>query len=207
MQKTYIENYLSKAQQLLGDIQPGTLVRMAEIVAHAWRQNNTVFIIGNGGSASTATHLACDLSKCTICGETRRLKAMSLVDNIPLTSAWTNDNGFASVFEEQLKNWMDDGDVLIAFSVHGGSGQGEAGEWSQNIPRAVNYTKSRKGRVLGFSGFGGGYLAIAADECVVINIDSEPLGTPLVESLHSLLAHLLTQCVRQEIARNMEAPA
>jgi D-sedoheptulose 7-phosphate isomerase len=196
MVRDFIGKYFDSAKVLLDKFDPEKIEAISEIVYQAWLNRRQVFIAGNGGSASTATHLACDLSKCTIIGDLPRLRVFSLVDNIPLTSAWTNDNGFETVFEEQLKNLMDDGDVLIVFSVHGGSGSGEAGSWSQNIPRAVKYTQSRGGKVIGFSGFGGGLLGEVADECVVVEIDQEPLGTPLVESLHSVLAHLLTQCVR-----------
>lgn len=197
----FIRLYKKTLAELMADVPEDILERMTDVLYEAILQNCPIFVVGNGGSASTATHLACDLSKCTIIEGQPRVKVLSLVDNIPLVSAWTNDNGFSTIFEEQLKNWAEPGCVLIAFSVHGGSGQGEAGAWSQNIPRAVEYVKSIGGKVLGFSGFGGGGLAESADECLVIGIDSEPLGTPLIESLHSALAHLLTQCLRLRLLR------
>ncbi len=197
----FIRQYKSTLADLMAQVPESTLERMAEILLVACRQGLPIFIVGNGGSASTATHLACDLSKCTIVEGHPRARVLSLVDNIPLVSAWTNDNGFGTIFEEQLRNWAEPGCVLIAFSVHGGSGEGGAGAWSQNIPRAVEYVRSLNGKVLGFSGFGGGFLAAHSDECVVIGIDTEPLGTPLVESLHSALAHLLTQCLRLRLQK------
>jgi len=201
MVRDYIEQYRLNLISLIDQVHAESIEKMAGILFKACLDGKPIFIVGNGGSASTATHLACDLSKCTIIPGRRRAKVMSLVDNIPLVSAWTNDNGFETIFEEQLKNWAEEGCVLIAFSVHGGSGEGEAGPWSQNIPRAVEYIRQVGGKVLAFSGFGGGLLAKRANECIVININSEPLGTPLVESIHSILAHLLTQCLRIRLER------
>jgi D-sedoheptulose 7-phosphate isomerase len=132
----------------------------------------------------------------------RRLKAIALVDNIPLVSAWTNDSGFESIFAEQLEAWLKEGDVLIAISVHGGSGEGEAGPWSQNLLRAVALGKERKARVIGLSGFDGGALREMADVCIVVPVDSEPLGTPLVESLHVAVHHLLCLALKLRIAES-----
>ena len=201
MVNDFINRFFENQIELIKKISPEIMERMAGIILEAWNNDRTIFIAGNGGSASTATHLACDLAKCTIVGSKKRLRVLSLTDNIPLVSAWTNDNGFAVIYEEQLKNLMHDNDMLIVFSVHGGSGEGEAGAWSQNLPRAVEYVKKRNGKVLAFSGFGGGFIARNADECITIAIESEPLGTPLVESLHSALAHLLAQCVRIRIEK------
>jgi D-sedoheptulose 7-phosphate isomerase len=143
-----------------------------EVLFDCWQREGTVFTAGNGGSASTATHLACDLAKATIIPKRRRLKTMCLVDNVPLASAWTNDSGFASLFAEQLEPWLTERDVLVALSVHGGSGEGEAGPWSQNLPAAVALARHRGARVIGLSGFGGGHLARSADVCVVPSIRS-----------------------------------
>jgi D-sedoheptulose 7-phosphate isomerase len=170
-----------------------------DILYVCWRRGGVVFAAGNGGSASTATHLACDLAKATIVPGRQRLKTVSLADNIPLNSAWTNDSGFASVFAEQLEPWLTEKDVLVALSVHGGSEEGDAGPWSQNLPRAVALTRQRGARVIGLSGFGGGALARSADVCIVVPIDTEPLGTPLVESWHVAVHHLLCVALRERI--------
>ena len=178
--------------------------RVVDILCEAWQQGKAVFTMGNGGSASTATHLACDLAKCTIVAGRRRLKAMALVDNVPLVSAWTNDSGFGSIFAEQLEAWLGEGDVVIALSVHGGCGEGDAGPWSQNLLRAVRLAKERGAKVIGFSGFDGGALKEMSDVCIVIPADEEPLGTPLVESCHVLLHHLICAALRLRIAENSD---
>jgi D-sedoheptulose 7-phosphate isomerase len=124
------------------------------------------------------------------------------VDNVPLVSAWTNDSGFGSIFAEQLEPWLSEGDVVISLSVHGGSGEGDAGPWSQNIVRALCLAKERGARVIGFSGFGGGAVKDLADVCIVVPADSEPLGTPLVESCHVVLHHLICTALKERIARD-----
>jgi D-sedoheptulose 7-phosphate isomerase len=181
------------------DIEP-----VVDILYETWQRNGAVFTMGNGGSASTASHLACDLAKCTIAPGRRRLKVMAVVDNIPLVSAWTNDSGFGSIFAEQLEPWLEEGDVLIGLSVHGGSGAGDAGPWSQNLVRAVALAKERRARVIGFSGFDGGALKEMADVCLVIPVDGEPLGTPLVESYHVLLHHLICTALKLRIGENRD---
>jgi D-sedoheptulose 7-phosphate isomerase len=196
---TVIDEYLGAMEEVGRRLPRDAIQRALDILYDCWRRSGTVFAAGNGGSASTASHLACDLAKATIVPGRRRLKTMALVDNVPLNSAWTNDNGFESTFVEQLDPWLTADDVLIALSVHGGSGQGEAGAWSQNLPRAVSLARERGARVLGLSGFGGGDLARSADVCVTVPIDEEPLGTAIVESWHVAVHHLLCVALRQLI--------
>jgi D-sedoheptulose 7-phosphate isomerase len=119
-------------------------------------------------------------------------------------SAWTNDSGFGSIFAEQLEPWLEEGDVVIGLSVHGGSGAGDAGPWSQNLVRAVSLAKERGAKVIGLSGFDGGALREMADVCLVIPIDEEPLGTPLVESYHAVLHHLICTALRLRIAESSD---
>ena len=145
--------------------------------------------MGCGGSASTATHFAADLAKTIMVDGKRGFKAISLVDNIPLVSAWTNDRGWGTVFAGQLEPWLTKNDVLIGFSVHGGSGSGEAGPWSQNLVAAMKLAKERKAKIIGFSGFNGGAMKKMADVCLVVPINSEDYGTPVVEAFHVVLHH------------------
>ena len=171
-----------------------------DILYEAWRREAGVYVIGNGGSASTASHFACDLAKYTIPPGNKRFRALALVDNIPLVSAWTNDSGFGSIFAEQLEPWLRQGDVLVALSVHGGSGTGEAGPWSQNLVQAIQLAKKRGATTIGMSGFGGGALKEMADVCIVVPVDEEPVGTPLVESYHVVLHHLICLALKLRMA-------
>src|SRR5208282_193922 len=158
----------------------------------AWKGGNKVFIIGNGGSASTATHLACDLVKNV---GRPGLRALSLNDNIPLVSALTNDNGFDNVFSEQLSVWLEKGDVLIAISVHGGSGRDKAGAWSQNLVKAIAVAKSRGAMTIGITGFDGGLMKDLVD--VWINAPSN--DTFQVEALHVVVHHALCGALQKRI--------
>ena len=161
----------------------------------AWKNGNQVFLIGNGGSASTATHMACDLNKCTIVEGKKRMKALALVDNIPIVSALTNDDGWGEIYVEQLKNFFNAGDVVIAFSVHGGSGSDKAGAWSQNLLKGLQYVKDNGGVAIGVSGFDGGAMKQMADHCIVTPVES----TPHSESLHVAVEHLVTNCLKEKI--------
>ncbi len=200
-----VDAYFEAAEGIARLLPRRDIESVVDILYEAWQRGRTVFAMGNGGSASTATHLACDLAKCTIAPGRRRLKVMALGDNVPLVSAWTNDSGFGSIFAEQLEPWLEEGDVLIGLSVHGGSGAGDAGPWSQNLVRAVTLARERRAKVVGFSGFDGGALKEMADVCLVIPVAEEPLGTPLVESYHVLLHHLVCTALKLRIAESGDA--
>ena len=193
----FIERYLVEMKQAIDALSPLEIDRAIEALFDAWKRGATVFLIGNGGSASTATHFACDLSKVTIAPGKPRLKAVSLCDNVPLMSAWTNDSGFEHVFSEQLRNLMRPGDVLVAISVHGGAGEDRGGPWSQNLLRAVRTAREEFGAtIVAFAGFDGGVLRQIADICVLVPVAS----TPQVESFHLALEHLISFCLKEKIA-------
>ncbi len=198
----FIERYLIEMKQVIDSLSAPEIDRVIEAFFDAWRRHATVFLIGNGGSASTATHFACDLSKVTIAPGKPRLRAVSLCDNVPLMSAWINDHGFEHVFSEQLRNLMRPGDVLVAISVHGGSGEDRGGPWSQNLLRAVRTAREEFGAtVIGLTGFDGGALREIADISVVVPAGS----TPQVESFHLALEHLITFCLKEKIAAYPDA--
>jgi D-sedoheptulose 7-phosphate isomerase len=197
-----IDAFLEALQDLGQALPRRDIYRVVDILFDAWRAGNAVYTMGNGGSASTASHLACDLAKCTIVPGRKRLRVMAVVDNVPLVSAWTNDSGFGSIFAQQLEPWLEAGDVVIELSVHGGSGDGDAGPWSQNLVQVARLAKERGAKVIGFSGFGGGALKAMADVCLVVPVDEEPLGTPLVESYHVVLHHLICVALRLRIAED-----
>jgi D-sedoheptulose 7-phosphate isomerase len=193
----FIERYFAEMEQGIAGLERAQIDRAIETLFDAWKRGATVFLIGNGGSASTATHFACDLSKVTISPGKPRLRAISLCDNVALMSAWINDSGFEHLFSEQLRNLMHPGDVLIAISVHGGSGADQGGPWSQNLLRAVKTAREEYGAtILGFTGFDGGVLRQASDIAVHVPLPS----TPQVESFHLVLEHLITFCLRDKIA-------
>ena len=191
----YIEKFLDGVQEIVTRLDRDALDRAIEALFAAWRRGSTIFICGNGGSASTAQHMACDLFKCTITPERARLRVVSLVDNVPLVSALTNDDGWDKVYEEQLKTLFRPGDVVLAISVHGGNGKDKAGLWSQNLLRAVRYAQENGGTAIGFSGFDGGAMLELCDVCVVVPYNT----TPHVEAFHVVLHHLVTFCLAEKI--------
>jgi len=172
----------SDAKQIMDTISKDDIGKIIDILADARDKGKKVFLCGNGGSASTATHFAADLFKL---GE---IKAISLNENVPLATAIINDNGWSELYTDQLKRLYEEGDVLIAISVHGGSGSDKAGQWSQNLTKAIDYVNKHKGTTIGFSGFDGGAFKEITDVCIVVPFDS----TPQVESFHIVLEHLIT---------------
>lgn len=145
-----------------------------------------IFVCGNGGSASTASHFVSDLNK------KAGVRAICLNDNIPLITAITNDIGWDYVYAEQLKRLSGEalfegeyGDILIVISTRGGVS--ETGIHSKNLIKAVEYMNGIGGVTIGLSGAGGGYF----DKCHInLIVDSESI--PVIESIHSLICHLIS---------------
>ena len=193
---TYIQKYLDDVCRITRDIASPDIEKVIDILFETWCQNRQVFTCGNGGSASTATHFACDLAK-TVAPEGKRpFRAECLNDNVPLVLALVNDNGFDNIFVEQLKTKFNPGDVVICLSVHGGAGKDKAGQWSQNLLKAMIYARENGGKAIGFSGFDGGPMKEVADACIVVPANS----TPLVESFHLVLEHLVVFRLKEMIA-------
>lgn len=192
----YIDTFLNGVEKITQSISRDDIDRAIELLYATWKEGRTVFTAGNGGSAGTATHLAADLTKMTAIPNRPRLKAMSLVDNVPLVSALVNDDGWENVYTEQLATFFSEGDTLITISVHGGKGKDKAQAWSQNLVKAINFVKERGGRTLGLAGFDGGLMREICDVCVVVPYET----TPHVEGYHVVLHHLLAFCLAERIA-------
>jgi D-sedoheptulose 7-phosphate isomerase len=143
-----------------------------------------VFILGNGGSASTATHLACDLGKNTVSAHFPRFRVMALTDNLAVFSAIANDLGYEHVFAEQLANFVQAGDVVIAISASGNSA---------NVLKAVELAHQQGAFTVGWSGFNGGQLAHLVDLPIVV----ESQSMEQIEDVHLMLAHMVTVALRQ----------
>lgn len=167
-----------------------------DLLFEAWKEDRWIYVMGNGGSASTATHLVADLNK-TICAtpQDRGLKAIALLDNIPLVTALVNDWGWENIYVHQLSTLYVEGGIGIAISVHGGSGSDQAGQWSQNIMKGLQFIKDKDGKTIGLSGFDGGPMKDLADIGIVVPVDS----TPIVEGIHVVLHHLIVAGLKQKI--------
>lgn len=166
-----------------------------------WQKRGTIFTMGCGGSASTASHFASDLAKTTIIPNKNRFKAISLVDNISLVSAWTNDNGWRVIFAEQLDPWLTENDILVGFSVHGGSFEEEK-SWSENLTEAMKLAKERKAKIIGFSGFSGGAMRKLADVNLLVPVSKKPYATALIEGLHVLINHAIIFDLKERISKS-----
>ena len=198
----FIDSFLDAIVQIVETIPRSDISRAIDLLYEAWQEGRTIFVMGNGGSASTASHFASDLNKMTIVPGRDRVRAVSLVDNIPWVSALTNDEGWANIYTEQLENLYRPGDVIIGISVHGGSGEDQAGPWSQNLLKAMRYVSDNGGNTIGFSGFDGGAMKQLADVCVVVPYDT----AAHVESVHVALHHLVTTCLAEKI-RDTKIPS
>ena len=194
-----LQQYYKEIERVNRNINHDKVLGAIDILYGAWEAGKTVFTMGNGGSASTASHFASDLAKFTIVPGKPRFKVSCLNDNVPLVSAWTNDAGFGSIFVGQLEPWLQKDDVIVGFSVHGGSGLGDAGPWSQNLVQAMDLAKNRGAKIIGLSGFDGGAMEAMADVSLVVPVDSEPIATPLIESFHVVLHHLICLGLKERI--------
>ena len=179
----FVSDYVDRLKYAIDQIPHDRVAAMGEILYRAYRHNKQVFIVGNGGSAATASHMACDLGKNTISPNRPRFRVLSLNDNVALVSALANDLGYEHVFSEQLKNLIRPGDVLISIT---GSGN------SPNILRAMEYARERAATNIALLGFDGGRALALADEYVLVPVHDYGV----VEDLHMVLDHILTEYFR-----------
>src|SRR5580704_2598031 len=175
-------SFLDRVAQELGRIDPAEVKSLADAIYQCYQENRFVFICGNGGSGSNASHFCEDLGKGTLRREDfdnddkKRLRVLSLTDNTPYILAWGNDEGFDRVFVEQLKNLAGRGDLLVAIS---GSGN------SPNVLRAVEWAKKHGVHTFGCTGFSGGKLRTLAHQGLHVPLDD--MG--IVESIHLTAFH------------------
>ena len=182
----HIQQYLTDLKTTLDALDPAQIKAVRDRVAALRERGGQLFLCGNGGSAATASHLANDLGKGASYGrQGPRFRVIALTDNVPWITALANDVGYEVVFAEQLRNLGQPGDVLLAIS---GSGN------SPNILAAVGVAKEIGMEVIGWTGFGGGKLAGAADLAIVA--DSHHMGR--VEDVHTILMHLICYYFMEE---------
>jgi D-sedoheptulose 7-phosphate isomerase len=186
--KDHIHSYLDRLERAIETISPALVDEFAARLYRAYKDGKQVFVLGNGGSASTASHMAADLGKNTIGASMRRFRIMSLNDNMPLMTALSNDLGYHRVFAEQLMNLIRPGDVLVVIS---GSGN------SPNVLRAVEYARDQCAQVVGLLGFSGGRAAALCDTALVVGSDDYGV----IEDAHLILNHILVEYFRERLLR------
>ncbi len=205
----YIDQYLAYAEGITRYFrfksEEKKINTVVDILFTAWLSNTPVFPLGNGGSESTAKHFAADLAK-TVNDKPghRGLRAYTPWDNDPLISAIVNDRPKEDIFTAWLDTYYQRGGIGIGISVHGGSGSDVGGKWSQNLLKGLQYIKDRGGKTIGFSGFDGGPMKDLVDVCLVVPVADPEFGTPLVESFHVVLHHLVVFTLKGLIAEEEE---
>lgn len=184
-----LDAYLLQVAQTLIHLPRPQLETIADALWQVYANDGTIFVCGNGGSAATASHFACDLAKSTIVGDNRRVRALALTDNVALATAWSNDQSYADVFVEQLISLYRPGDLLFAIS---GSGN------SPNVLRAVEWANLQGAPTIGLTGFDGGKLARVAG----YSLRMENNSMPQVEDVHMTICHALAVDLRARIAQD-----
>lgn len=174
----FIKRYLDELKRALDDLNPEEISKIIEVLKKAHENKKRIFVMGNGGSAATANHFTCDFGKNAIRDDDRRIKIISLSDNISYITAYGNDMGYEYVFVEQLKNLMEPGDIVIAISASGNS---------PNIIKAVEYAREKGSVVIGLTGGKGGKLKELADISVVANINTYEQ----IEDIHMIITHMI----------------
>ena len=180
--------YLDEVREVLERIPVDDVRRVIDTLMLAYSHNTQIFIMGNGGSAATASHFANDLNKAASSDAGRRFRAIALTDNVPLLTAWGNDLSYEDIFVEQLKNLYSNGAVVIGIS---GSGN------SPNVLKALRFGKDEGGPTIGFTGYQGGEVKGIVDECIVVPSHC----MQQIEDVHLVLEHLICTVLREEIAR------
>ncbi len=181
-----IDLYLTELEQVIHDLSRDEVRAVADALMDAWRAGRRIFILGNGGSAATASHMMNDINKFTRVDGQPRFRAIALTDNVPWMTAVGNDQSYADIFVEQLENLMEPGDTVIAISASGNS---------PNVVKAVEYAQANGARVIGLCGRPGGQLAQRADLKVII--PSDRIGQQ--EDGHMILDHVLSFALLERI--------
>lgn len=178
--KKSVEDYIDRSNEVLGHLreQAGDLSDLIVKLVETRKNDGTIYIMGNGGSASTASHMVSDLQKTAIREGERRFRAFALNDNIPVMLAWANDVSYDAVFEEQLKNVLTPEDMVIGIS---GSGN------SKNVLNAIDYANDTGAFTFGITGRDGGILAEKAQKSLVVKDDL----MYRLEDIHLMINHIV----------------
>ena len=179
-----VQNYFDGVKTTLDHMEQTAIVEAIDTLHKARLEERQVFIMGNGGSASTASHMVCDLSKNTHSPHYPSFKVIGLADNMALITAYANDEGYDAVFAQQLANLVQSGDVVVGISTSGNSA---------NVLKGIALAAEKKAITIGFTGFDAGQLGAMVD--IHIHVPSRCIEQ--VEDIHLILEHLITQALRE----------
>lgn len=180
-----INEYLDRIKKTLDKLDRNEIETFLNVLVKAKDEGKTIFIMGNGGSAATASHFCCDFNKGVSYGKDRRFKFICLNDNVPTMMAYSNDVSYDEVFVEPLKNFLKEGDLVIGIS---GSGN------SKNVIKAIEYANKNGGITIGITGYNGGRLKQISKYSVNTNIDDMQIS----EDVHMILDHLCSKILMED---------
>jgi D-sedoheptulose 7-phosphate isomerase len=191
----FIQDYISALQFTMDQLPRQLITDVIALLQRTRMKGSQVFILGNGGSAATASHFACDLAKNTRQEGLPHFRVIGLTDNMAMFSALANDGGYENVFSEQLASLVRPGDVVIAISASGNS---------KNVINAAETAHRYEATVIGFTGFDGGRLGKLAN----INIQVNSHIIEHVEDIHLMLEHLIVRSIKDQVQTgvNVSAP-
>lgn len=178
--KPFVKDYLTRLKSILDDVDPDIINDIICAFEETIQNKSRIFIIGNGGSSATASHMVNDLGVGLRRRNLRNFDVLSLNDNSPVVSAIANDIGYENIFFMQMKGLLNPADVIVAISCSGNS---------PNIVKAVDYAKKIGCKVIGLTGFDGGQIKQKSDICFHINVPNGEYG--LVEDAHMILDHII----------------
>ncbi len=184
--KNFSYDYIEQLKRHLDTFPHDQFERLIDTMIDAYKEGKRIFVMGNGGSASTASHWVCDINKGCSLNKDKKFKMICLNDSISTMLAYANDLSYDDIFVEQLKNFFAPGDVVIGIS---GSGN------SLNVLKAVDYAKANGGITVGLCGFSGGRLYSRVDIPILVEADD----MQKVEDVHMIAAHITMQRILQEI--------
>jgi D-sedoheptulose 7-phosphate isomerase len=182
----HIQNYIFTLQHTMEQLPRHSIADVIRVLQRARRHGNQVFIMGNGGSASTASHFVCDLAKNTRRDGLPHFRVIGLTDNMAIFSAYANDEGYENVFAKQLLNLIRPDDIVIGISASGNS---------KNVINAMEEAREHHATTIGFTGFDGGRLGQIVD----INIHVKSDIIEHVEDIHLMLEHMIVKTIKEQV--------
>ena len=181
-----VSDYVSSLQKTLNELSIDAIEEVVDILHEARLSKKQIFIMGNGGSASTASHFVCDLAKNIRKDGWPHFKVIGLSDNMAIFSAYANDEGYENVFSQQLENLIQNGDVVIGISASGNS---------PNVLSAMSVAKKYNAETIGFTGFDGGKLGNMVK--YHIHIPNNNYGQ--IEDIHLVLEHITVNALQDRL--------
>lgn len=183
----FLYSYKEKLISLFDSIDIDMLDSIIAAMVTVFKNGNTMYVVGNGGSAATASHMQADFQFFVRYFTDFRPKVVALTDNVPLMTAISNDNSYEDVFVEQMKGMFNKGDLLLAISASGNS---------PNVVKAVEYANELGGKSIAFCGFTGGKLKEISDMPLYTPNKDKDYGP--IEDLHMMLNHVLVNYLSQD---------